>query len=100
LLGFSVPPRLRRLTRTLTLVVGVLAAVGFAMRIGQGMGIVTINLDSEQKTAECVVLERAMADRHLEPIDFVTAGCSQNRVRAVLVDRMKRSAPLVAGEQR
>lgn len=82
-------PRLRRFAQTTMLVIGVIGVCGFGLRIAQQAGIVTINLDTDQKTADCVLLEQAFEAARVDALEFIMAGCPSARLREVLVRRVQ-----------
>lgn len=86
---FDHSPRIRRVVQKAMLVVGVLGLCGFGLRVAQQSGVVTVSLDTDQKTADCVLLGQAFEAGQVTAIEFVTAGCSQARLREMLVRRVQ-----------
>lgn len=86
---FDHSPRIRRVVQKTMLVVGVLGLCGFGLRVAQQSGVVTVSLDTDQKTADCALLGQAFEAGQVTAIEFVTAGCSQARLREMLVRRVQ-----------
>ncbi|WP_377806715.1 hypothetical protein [Azospirillum sp. A29] len=86
---FDHSPRIRRVVQKTMLVIGVLGLCGFGLRIAQQSGVVTVSLDTDQKIADCALLGLAFDAGQVTAIEFVTAGCSQARLRELLVRRVQ-----------